>query len=204
MEQLDAGALLSRPWRPAARSIPSVNKGGGGGVEEAGRQEKGRVGPWLAYHSDGINGCVGFKLAPDDSGGCVSITYPQVARPPLIPHFLPPSPPSLPLVPKLLKISIRIRRTSIFSPLFESNPADSMMSKLKNVMGANEITQPAAASPPHKRADKHFQYLISEHAAEQTRAKYTSAARCLRQRRAGAGRRGLSGPSQPKGLALGF
>lgn len=108
MEQLDTGALLSRPRRPAARSIPSVNGGGwgGGGGEEAGRQEEGRPGPWLADHSDGINGCVGFKLAPDDSGGHVSITYPQVPRLPLIPHFLSPSPPPPPLVPKLLKISI--------------------------------------------------------------------------------------------------
>lgn len=58
----------------------------------------------LAYHSGGINGCVGFKLAPDDSGGRVSITYPQVPCPPPIPRSPAPLPP--PLVPKLLKIPI--------------------------------------------------------------------------------------------------
>lgn len=26
-------------------------------------------GLWFGYHSNGINGCVGFKLALDDSGG---------------------------------------------------------------------------------------------------------------------------------------
>lgn len=46
-----------------------------------------------------------------------------------------------------------------------------MMSKLKNVMAANEITRPGAAAQQrggeaHKRPDKHSQYLISECAAE--------------------------------------
>ncbi len=52
----------------------SGEKGGGRGL-------------WFGYHSNGINGCVGFKLAPDDSGG-LTVFLSVIGRFPPITHSL--------------------------------------------------------------------------------------------------------------------
>lgn len=85
--------LLSGPsWLPACR-IPSVNSGEK--VEEKGRhkgEREGARGLWFGYHSNGINGCVGFKLAPDDSGGLTVFQslisrFPPITQSLSLPYF---------------------------------------------------------------------------------------------------------------------
>lgn len=103
MEQLDMRALLSGPSWLTACCIPSVNKEKRGRSGETRGGEKRRGGGLrFSYHSNGINGCVGLKLAPDDSGGLTvflsvigrfpphySVSFSQSLPPPLT--FYPPS-----------------------------------------------------------------------------------------------------------------
>lgn len=69
MEQLDMRALLSGPSWLTACCIPSVNRERGKEVGRHKGEKEGGKWLWFGYHSNGINGCVGFKLALDDSGG---------------------------------------------------------------------------------------------------------------------------------------
>ena len=107
-------ALLSGPSWLTACCIPSVNKGkrGRSGETQGGeRRSEGRGGLRFSYHSNGINGCVGLKLAPDDSGG-LAVFLSVIGRfpPPLLslflsvflpssPYFFPSLTPSLRFIP---------------------------------------------------------------------------------------------------------
>lgn len=115
MEQLGMRALLSGPSLLSACCIPSVN-----GVRRGERKKEGGRGLWLGYHSNGINGCVGFKLALDDSGG-LTVLLSVIGRFP--PHYsvsfspFPPSPCSCNLFLNLLP-SLSEHPTHQSPPLF--------------------------------------------------------------------------------------
>lgn len=83
-------------------------------------------GLWLGYHSNGINGCVGFKLALDDSGGH-TVFLSVIGRFPSITQSLSPSPCSCNLFLNLLPF-LSESPTRQFPPLpssvFESNTPD--------------------------------------------------------------------------------
>lgn len=81
MERLDMRVLLSGPHWPAACCISSVNK------ERRGGQRRSE-GLRFSYHRNGINGHVGFKLAPGASGGLIVFLSVISRSPPLLSLFL--------------------------------------------------------------------------------------------------------------------
>lgn len=52
------------------------------GIHQGGKE--GVRGLWFGYHSNGINGHEGFKLAPDDSGG-LTVFQSLISR--FLPHY---------------------------------------------------------------------------------------------------------------------
>lgn len=86
-------ALLSGPSRHTACCFPSVNRETGG-MKQGCSSWREKEGGGYGYYTNGINGCVEFKLTLNDSGG-LTIFLSDIGRFPLITLSLSLSPPLL-------------------------------------------------------------------------------------------------------------